>query len=110
MELRRTSGRRSAGASKLARRGFPSGSLPRLGASQRIGKASARLLSGRQRKQSGARVAAVADVARGLIDQGSARGSKKVPPALAMAAAGAVGGVVLARRRKAGTATEPERV
>ena len=42
------------------------------------------------------------------MSQESARGSKKGPAALAMAAAGAVGGVALARRRKAGSAAEGE--
>ncbi len=71
-------------------------------------KASARLASGRQSKQSGGRAAAVANMARGLMTQGSAPNSKKGPAALAMAAAGAVGGIAVARRRKAGTSPEAE--
>ena len=89
------------------------GGLARLGAvgrqkpaRSRFEKASAR----RKGKQSGGRAAAVANVARGLMSQRSARGSKKGPAALAMAAAGALGGVAVARRRKAGTAVEPEAV
>ena len=74
-------------------------------------KASARLGARRKGKQSAGRAAAVASVARGLVSQQrSARGSKKGPAALAMAAAGAVGGVALARRRKAGAVGEPEAV
>ena len=71
-------------------------------------KASGRLASRRERKQSGGRGAAVATLARGLMSQGTARGSKKRPAALAMAGAGAAGGIALARRRKAGAADAPE--
>ena len=39
--------------------------------------------------------------------QGSARGSKKGSAALAMAAAGALGGIALSRRRRAASANEP---
>ena len=72
-----------------------------------FGKASARLASRQQSKQSGGRAAAVGNLARGLMSQGSARSSKKGPAALAMAAAGAVGGVALARRRKAAAGSAP---
>ena len=101
---------RAAGADRRASK-QPRGGLARLGGVGRkkparspLGKASARLASRQQTKQSGGRAAAVGNLARGLMSQGSARSSKKGPAALAMAAAGAVGGVALARRRKAGSA------
>jgi uncharacterized protein (TIGR03382 family) len=42
------------------------------------------------------------------MSKGSARSSKKGPAAIALAAAGAVGGAALARRRKDGTAPDVE--
>ncbi|HEV2724418.1 MAG TPA: hypothetical protein VGV10_07270 [Thermoleophilaceae bacterium] len=70
--------------------------------------AASRLPSRKRGKQSAGGVAAAASVARGLVSQGSTRGSKKGPAALAMAAAGALGGVALVRRRKAGTTPEAD--
>ena len=59
------------------------------------------------RRQGGGRVSLAADAVCGVMSQGSARGSKKRPAALAMAAVGALGGIALARRRRAAAANEP---
>ena len=107
-------GLRAAGGNRRPSK-QPRGGLAGLGgvgrqkpARSQFKKASARLASRQQSKQSRGRAAAVSNLARGLMSQGSARSSKKGPAALAMAAAGAVGGVALARRRKAGSAAEGE--
>ena len=110
IQTRPFSTRPAAAGSKQPRRGLAG--LSAMGrqrpAPSPFAKASARLAPRRQTKQSGGRAAAAANLARGLMSQGSARNSKKGPAALAMAAAGAVGGVALARRRKAGVAPETE--
>ena len=111
MEARRTPGRRStAGRNKPApARGFGAGSQSRQAASRSprrppsIPQIRPRSTGG----QTGSRATAAAHAARGLMSQRSAGGSKKGPAAVAMATAGALGGIVLARRRRAAGSDEP---
>lgn len=109
MDTRRTPGRRAAAARNPGKRNSPAGS-PRGRSAQaaRFGrppaKASARPSLGRRNKQPAGKGAALAGMARGAMPKGAVPASKKGPAAIAMAAAGALGGVVLARRRKSGGA------
>ena len=113
MDTRRTPGRRAAAARNPGKRNSPAGN-PRGRSAQaaRFGrppaKASARPSLGRRNKQPAGKAAALAGMARGAMPKGAAPASKKGPAALAMAAAGALGGVVLARKRKAGGAVDQQ--
>ena len=109
MDKARTQGRRTGGAGNTTKRNSPTGG-PRGRSAQaakfgRSPKASARPAFGRRSKQPAGKAAALAGMARGAMPKGAAPASKKGPAALAMAAAGGLAGVVLARRRKGG-ATE----
>ena len=112
MDAKRTPGRRAAATRSPGKRNVPAGSPRRQSASAaRFGrppKASARPSLGRRGKQPAGKGATLAGMARGMMPQGATPASKKGPAALAMAAAGALGGVVLARRRKGGAAPESE--
>ena len=112
MDAKRTTGRRAATGRNPGKRSVPAGSPKRQSASAaRFGrppKASARPSLGRRGKQPAGKGAALAGMARGMMPQGTTPVSKKGPAAFAMAAAVALGGVVLARRRKGGATFEPE--
>ena len=106
MDKARTQGRRAAASRNPGKRNSPAGgSRGRSAQAARFGrspKASARPALGRRTKQPAGKAAALAGMARGAMPKAAAPASKKGPAAIAMAAAGGLAGVVLARRRKAG--------